>query len=79
MAFDRRGVRVNEHLQSVSNPAVYAAGDAAGSPGPPLTPAGGVDADVVSANLLEGNRVTPNYGVMPTAAFTNPPTGWLLG
>ena len=33
-----RGVCVNEHLQSVSNPAVYAAGDAAETAGPPLTP-----------------------------------------
>lgn len=30
-----RGVKVNEYLQSVSNPAVYAAGDSAASPGPP--------------------------------------------
>lgn len=36
--WDERGVRVNEFLQSVSNPAVYAAGDAAASGGPPLTP-----------------------------------------
>jgi glutathione reductase (NADPH) len=34
---ERRGVVVNEFLQSVSNPAVYAGGDAAAS-GPPLTP-----------------------------------------
>jgi len=34
----KKGVRVNEFLQSVSNPAVYAAGDAAASGGPPLTP-----------------------------------------
>jgi glutathione reductase (NADPH) len=34
---DRRGVVVNQYLQSVSNPAVYVAGDAAAS-GPPLTP-----------------------------------------
>ena len=71
--FDRRGVRVNEYLQSVSSSSVYAAGDAAGSPGPPLTPSGGVDADVVSANLLEGNHIAPDYGVIPTVAFTNPP------
>jgi len=32
------GVRVNEFLQSVSIPAVYAAGDAAASGGPPLAP-----------------------------------------
>ena len=29
IAWDKRGVRVNEFLQSVSNPSVYAAGDAA--------------------------------------------------
>src|SRR5246127_4634227 len=38
VAWDGRGVKVNEFLQSVSNPAVYAAGDAAASGGPPLTP-----------------------------------------
>ena len=35
--YGKRGVRVNEYLQSISNPAVYAAGDAADS-GPMLTP-----------------------------------------
>ena len=33
-----KGVKVNEYLQSVSNPAVYAAGDAAATGGLPLTP-----------------------------------------
>jgi NADPH-dependent 2,4-dienoyl-CoA reductase/sulfur reductase-like enzyme len=33
-----RGIEVNEYMQSVSNPAIYAAGDAAASEGPPLTP-----------------------------------------
>src|SRR5438034_2197443 len=35
------GVTVNDHLQSVSNPAVYAAGDAVDSGGFPLTPVAG--------------------------------------
>jgi glutathione reductase (NADPH) len=34
----RRGIEVNEYLQSVSNPSIYAAGDAAASDGFPLTP-----------------------------------------
>ena len=34
IAYEKRGVTVNDYLQSVSNPAVYAAGDAAAS-GPP--------------------------------------------
>jgi hypothetical protein len=44
-ARERRGVTVNDYLQSVSNPAVYAAGDAAAS-GPPLTPTAAHDGEV---------------------------------
>ena len=76
---DRAGVaaengrlELNAYLQSVSNPAVYAAGDAAGS-GPPLTPVSSHDAKVVAANLLEGNRNTPDYRGVPSVAFTLPP------
>src|SRR5262249_10315185 len=57
---EERGVTVNAYLQSVSNPAVYAAGDAAAS-GPPLTPTASHDGAVVAANILEGNHQRPNY------------------
>ena len=63
---------LNEFLQSVSNPLVYAAGDAAGS-GPPLTPVSSHDAKVVAGNLLEGNRHRPDYRGVPSVAFTVPP------
>lgn len=63
---------LNEHLQSVSNPAVYAAGDAA-QMGPPLTPVSSHDAKAVVANLQEGNKHTPNYQGVPSVAFTIPP------
>ena len=66
-----RGVTVNEYLQSVSNPAVYAAGDAAAS-GSPLTPAASHDGQVVAANLLEGNHQRPNYAGLASVAFTVP-------
>lgn len=69
---ERRGVSVNPYLQSVSNPAVYAAGDAAAS-GPPLTPKAGHDADVVARNLLGGNHRTPDYEGIASAVFTVPP------
>ena len=65
-------LKLNEYLQSVSNPAVYAAGDAA-QKGPPLTPVSSHDAKVVAANLLEGNHRTPNYNGVPSVAFTIPP------
>ena len=67
-----RGVTVNQYLQSVSNPAVYAGGDAAAS-GPPLTPKADHDAGVLVTNLLEGNRRTPNYDGIASAVFTVPP------
>jgi glutathione reductase (NADPH) len=69
---DRRGVVVNEYLQSVSNPAVYAGGDAAAS-GPPLTPKADHDAAVLTTNVLEGNRRTVNYQGIASAVFTLPP------
>ncbi len=68
-----RGVKVNQYLQSPSNPAVYAAGDAAASDGPPLTPVAGYEGGLVAANLLEGNHQTPNYLGIPSVVFTVPP------
>lgn len=65
-------LELNEYLQSVSNPSVYAAGDAA-QIGPPLTPVSSHDAKVVAANLLHGNRETPDYRGVPSVAFTVPP------
>lgn len=63
---------LNEYMQSVSNPAVYAAGDAA-QIGPPLTPVSSHDAKVVAANLTTGNHSKPNYAGVPSVAFTLPP------
>jgi len=71
--WDERGVRVNEFLQSVSNPAVYAAGDAAATGGPPLTPVANYDGTIVAANLVKGNHQRPNYLGIPTVVFTIPP------
>src|SRR6202008_1248618 len=48
-------LRLNKYLQSVSNPVVYAAGDAAAQ-GPALTPVSSHDGKVVAANVLGGNH-----------------------
>ncbi|MGI8895619.1 MAG: dihydrolipoyl dehydrogenase family protein [Casimicrobiaceae bacterium] len=69
---DKVRLKLNEFLQSVSNPAVYAAGDAAMS-GPPLTPVASHDAKIVAANMLKGNHQKPNYLGVPSVAFTIPP------
>lgn len=72
VALDGGRLKLNEFLQSVSNPRVYAAGDAAGS-GPPLTPVASHDGRVVAGNLLDGNRHRPDYRGVPSVAFTVPP------
>ena len=71
--YDRRGVKVSEFLQSVSNPAVYAAGDCAATEGPALTPVGAYEGGVVAANLLEGNKTRVAYPPIPSVVFTVPP------
>jgi len=68
-----RGVKVNEYLQSVSNPAVYAAGDAAASGLPQLTPVAGYEGRIVASNLLEGNHRKVEHMPVPTIVFTIPP------
>ena len=68
-----RGVVVNEYLQSVSNPGVYAAGDAAASGGLSLTPVAGLEGRIVAANLLKGNHTTANYLGVASVVFTIPP------
>ncbi len=69
----KNGILVNEYLQSVSNPLVYAAGDGADSGGLPLTPVAGVEGLAAASNLLKGNHRQPNYLGVPTVVFTLPP------
>jgi len=70
---EKRGVAVNEYLQSISNPAVYAGGDAAATDGLPLTPVAGYDGKLIAANLLDGNHLQAEYHLIPSVVFTIPP------
>ena len=65
-------IKLNEFLQSVSNPPVYAAGDAA-QLGPPLTPVASRDGRIAATNLTKGNRLRSDYSGVPSIAFTLPP------
>lgn len=72
IAFCNKGVSVSEHLQSTTNPNVYAAGDAAATPGAPLTPVAVFEGKVAASNMLKGNKATPDYRGVPSAVFTIP-------
>jgi glutathione reductase (NADPH) len=67
-----QGVTVAGHLQSTTNPRIYAAGDAADTPGAPLTPVAVFEGKVAASNRLKNTATTPDYTGIATAVFTIP-------
>lgn len=72
VAYGEKGVTVGPHLQSPTNPGVYAAGDAADTPGMPLTPVAVFEAKVATSNMVDNRTTEPDYDGVPTAVFTIP-------
>ncbi|MEY8021406.1 NAD(P)/FAD-dependent oxidoreductase [Muriicola sp. SD30] len=72
ISFSKKGIEVNEYLQSTSNANIYAAGDAANSRGLPLTPVAVLEGHVVASNIIKGNQKKVNYPPMPSVVFTLP-------
>jgi len=72
IAHDKGKLNLDKHFRSTSNPAIYAAGDAAGGP-LPLTPVAALEAHAVIDNLLENRGATVDYTGIPSAVFTLPP------
>lgn len=71
--FSKKGIVVNEHLQSVSNKNVYACGDVSASEALPLTPLSSQEARIVAANLLDQDfKKTADYPPQPSVVFTIP-------
>ncbi len=69
-----RGIRVNEYLRSISNPAVFAVGDCADTGAPNLTPVLANEARIAAKNLLAGEDVRRmEYPPIPSVVFTLPP------
>jgi glutathione reductase (NADPH) len=68
----KKGVKVNEYLQSVSNPKVYACGDASDH-GLPLTPVAVKEAYVVAENIRNNNQMKADFPAIPTICFSIPP------
>jgi glutathione reductase (NADPH) len=67
-----RGVAVTPHLQSTTNPAVWAAGDAADTPGMPLTPVAVFEGKVAASNMLKNTTTAPDYDAVATVVYTIP-------
>lgn len=72
IAHEHGELKLDKTFRSTSNPAVYAAGDAAGGP-LPLTPVAALEAHAVVDNLLENKQATVDYTGIPSAVFTLPP------
>lgn len=74
VSVNKKGVIVNDYLQSVSNKNVYSCGDA-NDKGLPLTPVGAKEAIVLAGNLIKGNYEKMEYGHIPSNVFTTPALG----
>jgi len=70
--YGRQGIEVDGHLRSVSNPAVYAAGDVAATGAPALSPVASEEGRTLAHNLLEEKPRKPDYGPVPTVVFSVP-------
>jgi glutathione reductase (NADPH) len=71
----KKGVAVNEFLQSRSNPSVYAVGDCADGGGLPLTPTASAEGELAARNLLDGNRHTIDFSGLASIVYTIPSLG----
>ncbi|HWF71643.1 MAG TPA: NAD(P)/FAD-dependent oxidoreductase [Mycobacterium sp.] len=72
IAWSARGISVEPHLQSTTHPGVYAAGDAAATVGPPLTPVAVIEGKVAASNVLKDASTVPDYTGIPSGVFTIP-------
>jgi glutathione reductase (NADPH) len=70
---ERSAVKVNEYLQSVSAPHIYAAGDAAGTH--QHSPVAWYEGPIAAHNALKGNERKVDFSVFPSAIFTIPAIG----
>ena len=68
---DRIRIEVDEHLRSISNPAVWVCGDALVGP-PQLSPLATYEGRIVGRNIVEGTTHKPDYSVVPSGIYTVP-------
>ena len=64
-------ITVDKYLRSVTNPDVYVAGDVLWSSAQ-LSPIATYEGRIVGENIVNGDRVEPEYGHIPSSVFTVP-------
>ena len=71
VSVDEKGIVINQHLQSISNPSVYVAGDV-NARGKPLSPVARMDGRTAARNMISGNTLITDYQTVPSVVFTFP-------
>ncbi|MDT0013138.1 dihydrolipoyl dehydrogenase family protein [Listeria cossartiae] len=69
--YTKKGIVVNEKLQTTNHSHIYACGDVAATKGAPLTPVVSMEAAFVAKNVL-GSDEKMNYPAIPSVVFTSP-------
>lgn len=69
--YTKKGITVNEKLQTPNHPHIYACGDVAATKGAPLTPVVSMEAALVAKNILGGDEKI-DYPAIPSVVFTSP-------
>ncbi|MBC2192868.1 NAD(P)/FAD-dependent oxidoreductase [Listeria sp. FSL L7-0229] len=69
--YTKKGIVVNEKLQTPNHPHIYACGDVAATKGAPLTPVVSMEAAFV-AKIILGDDEKINYPAIPSVVFTSP-------
>ena len=71
VSHDNGRIDTDRYLRSVSNPAVWVAGDALARSAQ-LSPVATYEGQVVGRNIVKGPREEPDYDVIPNAVYTVP-------
>lgn len=71
VAYNERGIQVNDYMQSVSNSKVYACGDVSDK-SLPLTPLSGLQGYIVGENIVHSNSKKFQNPAVPSTVFTHP-------
>lgn len=69
--FNRQGIEVNNFMQSVSNPNVFAVGDVADTPYA-LTPTGDMEGRIAASNIINPGSSETHYQGVPKVVYTAP-------